>query len=117
MLFILLCVVFSRQYFCVCVNILGEIWRWKCLRLPGKFDWRRLVLASYDTRFSGCVFVWNCHCTRVTFTQDSQGAEGSGAATEGASTSGGLPHYTNILDTIRAFKKREFRPSPRVCIP
>ena len=51
----------------------------------------------------------------VTCTQESQGAEGSSAATEGASTSGDLPHYTNILDTIRAFKKREFRPSPRVC--
>ncbi|KAK7094832.1 ubiquitin-associated domain-containing protein 1-like [Littorina saxatilis] len=41
------------------------------------------------------------------------GAEGSTSPTEGESTSGGLPHYTNILDTIRAFKKREFRANPR----
>ncbi|KAL8613271.1 hypothetical protein ACOMHN_001595 [Nucella lapillus] len=40
------------------------------------------------------------------------GAEGRPTTSDGE-TSGELPHYTNILDTIRAFKKREFRANPR----
>lgn len=40
------------------------------------------------------------------------GAEGQATSSDGKTT-GELPHYTNILDTIRAFKKREFRANPR----
>ncbi|KAK7462645.1 hypothetical protein BaRGS_00038296, partial [Batillaria attramentaria] len=42
---------------------------------------------------------------------ESHGAQGG--AELSISTEGGQPHYRNILDTIRAFKKREFRPNTR----
>lgn len=42
---------------------------------------------------------------------ETQGAQGGVELS--LTTEGGQPHYTNILDTIRAFKKREFRPNTR----
>lgn len=42
---------------------------------------------------------------------ESEGAQGG--LDLSAAPEGGQPHYTNILDTIRAFKKREFRPNSR----
>lgn len=47
-------------------------------------------------------------------TQNNDTAASGIQRSEGApNAEGGVPHYTNILDTIRAFKKREFRANLR----